>query len=271
MDEYRSGRSRRTTGGGGRASLFFWAIGLALAVVGGYFTYQYVINAPSRETDTATGCLTNAPAPQAVMFLVDHTDRLSRETIVRIKSRIDDAVSDLPRYSRVIILGFNDDTAAPLLPIFNGCLPGRGTDAGLNEGRLILAQQFDEFRAQLDSMAGRLEQLPDSHSSPITEQIVRAASDPQLHWQGTSRTVVIITDGLESSIYWTRNLRLPDPPENLLRGVHAEYFEIGNARGNRLQTREMRLEWKSWLERAGASARISAPGFSADDGASPER
>jgi hypothetical protein len=239
--------------------------------IGGYLAYQYLIPGPSRQTDRETGCLTGAPTPQATLFLVDHTDRLSHENVVRIRSRIDDAVSGLPRYSRVVIVGFGDDTAAPLLPIFNGCLPGRASDAGVNEGRLVLAAQFDEFRHQLDVMAARLEQLPEARSSPITEQIVRAASDPQLHWQGNVRTIVVITDGLESSIYWTRNLRLPNPPENLLRNVHAEYFEIGNQRGSRLQTHEMRLEWKSWLERAGAEARITAPGFSADEGPQVEK
>lgn len=266
MDEYQRSGSRRPDKRSGFGLWVFAIAGVGLAALLGYLAYQYLVIGDTRETDTQTGCLTNAPTPHAALFLVDHTDRLSRENVTRIRSRIDDAIANLPRYSRVIIVGFNNDTAAPLLPIFNGCLPGRAADAGVNEGHLVLAQRFEEFRRGMEAMAGRLEQLPESRTSPITDQIVRAASDPQLHWQGSTRTMVVITDGLESSIYWTRNLRLPDPPENLLRGVSAEYFEIGNARGNRLQTREMRLEWKSWFERAGANIRITAPGFSADDG-----
>jgi hypothetical protein len=197
--------------------------------------------------------------------MVDATDRLSPENASRISSRIDDVVNRLDRYSRVIIVPFGGDTAAPLLPIFNKCLPGRAATANFDEGTQRLEQQYDAFRDALGAMSSRLTQLPDSRTSPITEQVVRAASDSQLHWQGSARTLVLITDGLESSIYWTRNLRLPDPPEALLRDVRAEYFEIGNERGNRLQTRQMRLEWKSWLERAGATVRITAPGFSASD------
>ncbi|HEX2764500.1 MAG TPA: hypothetical protein VHM92_11760 [Allosphingosinicella sp.] len=229
----------------------------------GYAAYKYLQNREHRATDIATGCLTSAPTPQAVLFMVDQTDRLSKEHAARIKSRIEDEVSKLPRYSRVIIVPFGGDTAAPLEPIFNKCLPGRSATANLDEGAQLLEEEYKGFDQSLQSLISGLDRLPDSKTSPITEQVVRAASDPQLHWQGSARTLVLITDGLESSIYWTRNLKLPDPPEGLLRDARAEYFEIGNAKGNRLQTREMRLEWKSWLERAGADVRISAPGFPA--------
>lgn len=254
-------------GGGGAPLGKIGAAFVALLLLAGlgWLGYRYMTSRGERETDTETGCLTNAPNPQAVLFMVDATDRLSAENAARIRSRIDDAVGHLPRYSRVIVLSFGGDTAAPLLPIFNRCLPGRAATANFDEGGQLLEEEYRAFRTALDGMTARLQQLQDSRTSPISEQIVRAASDPQLHWQGEARTLVLITDGLESSIYWTRNLRLPDPPEALLRGVRAEYFEIGNARGSRLQTREMRLEWKSWLERAGAEVRLTAPGFSAAD------
>jgi hypothetical protein len=239
------------------------AIGLLLLAALGYFGWQYSKSRGARATDAETGCLTNAPTPHAVLFMVDATDRLSPEHAQRIKSRINDVVAELPRYGRVTIVPFGGDTAAPLLPIFNKCLPGRSSTASLDEGAQLLEEEYQAFRQALDGMIGRLEALPDARTSPITEQVVRAASDPQLHWQGGARTLVLITDGLESSIYWTRNLRLPDPPEGLLRNARAEFFEVGNARGGRLQTHAMRTEWKSWLERAGAEVRMSAPGFPA--------
>lgn len=250
--------------GGGLGGLLKGLV--AIAVVAGicYLGYRYWIGGAATATDAETGCLTNVPAPQAALIMVDATDRLSRENSERISSRIHDVVGGLERYSRVIILPFGGDTAAPLQPIFDGCVPGRPSDARWDEGGQLLAEPYRRFQHELQALVTRLQQIPDSHSSPITEQIVRAASDPQLHWQGSMRTLVLTTDGLESSIYWTRNLRLPDPPDSLLRDVRVEYFEIGNTRGNRLQTREMRLEWKSWLERAGADVRISAPGFSAN-------
>jgi hypothetical protein len=265
MSQYRPTPARKPPGGGGFAKgLVLVAILIALAGFG-YLGYRYMVSREQRQTDTETGCLTNAPTPQAVLFMVDATDRLSRENGIRIRSRINDAVTSLPRYSRVIILPFGGDTAAPLLPIFNKCLPGRSTTARFDEGGQLLDEDYAAFTRALDAMVGELQRLPDSRTSPITEQVVRAASDPQLHWQGAARTLVLITDGLESSIYWTRNLRLPDPPEALLRGVRAEYFEVGNERGNRFQTRSLRLEWKSWLERTGADVRLTAPGFSASD------
>jgi hypothetical protein len=262
MSQYRSA-SRKSSGGGKFGKALVWIV-ILIAVAGlGYLAYLYTIDREQRQTDAETGCLTNAPTPQAVLFMVDSTDRLTTENAARVKSRIDDAVDGLSRHSRVIIVPFGGDTAVPLLPIFNKCVPGRSATASLDEGAELLEEEFKGFEEALTSMVSRLEQLPDARSSPITDQIIRAASDPQLHWQGHARTLVLITDGLESSIYWTRKLKLPDPPEGLLRDTRVEYFGIGNAKGNRLQTRDMRLEWKSWLERAGADVRITAPGFPA--------
>jgi hypothetical protein len=197
------------------------------------------------------------------LFLVDETDRLSPENAARIKSRINDAVNHLPRYSRVSIVPFGGDTAAPLIPIFNRCLPGKAATSNLDEGGQLLEEEYGRFEKMLDQEIAKLEKMPDSKTSPIADQVIRAASDPELHWHGATRTMVLITDGLESTIYWTRNLKLPDPPSGLLSGVRAEYFEIGNSKGNRLQTPQMRAEWKSWLEKAGADVRVSAPGYAA--------
>jgi len=271
MSKY-SGRGRRggnARGGSGGEGLSKFAVPLGAAAalaVAGYFGWQYMGDRQLHEVNAETGCLSNAPTPQAIIFLVDETDHLSHENAVRIQSRISDAVLNMPRYSRVIIVPFGGDTSAPLLPIFNKCLPGRSGTARFDEGGQILEEEYKAFDAALTRMIAELEKIPDSRASPITEQIVRAASDPQIHWQGSVRTMVVITDGLESSIYWTRNLKLPDPPDGMLKDVRVEYFEIGNPKGNRLQTPALRLEWKSWLERAGAEVRVTAPGYSARDG-----
>lgn len=250
-------------GGGGSGNLIILLIGI-IAVAGlGYLAYLYVGSRHIRETDDETGCLKNAPTPQAVLFMVDQTDRLAADTALRIKQRIKDAVDTLPRYSRVIIVPFGGDTASPLIPKFNKCLPGRSSTASLDEGAQILDEQYTVFSKSLDAMVSELQAIPDSKTSPISAQVERAASDPELHWQGARRTIVLITDGLESSVYWTRDLKLKDPPEDLLRGVNSEYFEIGNLRNNKMQTRELRLEWKRWFEKAGSEVRITAPGFSA--------
>jgi hypothetical protein len=252
---------RRSTGGS--SPLLILLVLLLLVGGGGYFGWRYVQGAKANETDEHTGCLKNVPTPQAVLFLIDATDRLSAENAERIGSRIKDAVDGLDRYSRVIIVSFGGDTATPLHQIFNGCIPGKTSTARWDEGAQLLGRQYDEFKKQLDGLVAALQQLADSKTSPITDQIVRAASDPQLHWEANLRTLVVVTDGLQSTIYWTRHLKLPDPPAGLLEDVRAEYFEVGNEKGSRLQTPEMRLEWKSWFERAGADVRITAPGYPA--------
>ncbi|MFL6856945.1 MAG: hypothetical protein ACJ8EB_03445 [Allosphingosinicella sp.] len=255
--------SSRPSGGGGLAALLVPLLLVSLVGGGGYFAWQYTKTGEAKETDAHTGCLTNVPTPQAVLFLIDATDRLSKENAERIGSRIKDAVDGLDRYSRVLIVSFGGDTATPLHQIYNGCIPGKASTARWDEGAQLLGRQYDEFKKQLDGLVTQLQQLPDAKTSPITEQVVRAASDPQLHWEANVRTLVLVTDGLQSTIYWTRHLKLPDPPAGLLKDVRAEYFEVGNEKGTRLQTPEMRLEWKSWFERAGADIRITAPGFPA--------
>jgi hypothetical protein len=253
------------SGGSGASTVLLAVIGLIVLGALGFFGYRYAQSRSAREVDR-DNCLTNATGPQASLFLIDETDRLSHENAERIKARIRDGVNTMPRYSRVIIVPFGGDIATPLQPIFNKCLPGRSSTASLDEGAQLLDEQYQAFEKTLDAEVRKLEELPDSKTSPITDQVIRAASDPELHWQGKARTLVLITDGLESSIYWTRNLHLKDAPEGLLRGVHAEFFEIGNARATRLQTPSMRSEWKRWLEKAGADVRVTAPGYSAADG-----
>ena len=81
---------------------------------------------------------------------------------------------------------------------------------------------------------------------------------------GPQRTLILITDGLETSIYWSRNLKLSPPPANLFRGINVEYVELGNPKGIRLQSEQMRRAWQTWFEQAGATVRMTAPGYAAD-------
>src|SRR3954466_4339223 len=95
--------SSRPSGGGGLAALLVPLLLVSLVGGGGYFAWQYTKTGEAKETDAHTGCLTNVPTPQAVLFLIDATDRLSKENAERIGSRIKDAVDGLDRYSRVLI------------------------------------------------------------------------------------------------------------------------------------------------------------------------
>jgi hypothetical protein len=161
----------------------------------------------------------------------------------------------------VIIVPFGGDPAVPLKPVFDHCVPGKDSDGGLTEGSLVLKQKYEEFQRSLATLVELLQSIPDSKTSPITQQIENAASDSTLHWEGRTRSLYLVTDGLESSIYWTKALHLKEPTPNLLDGVKAEYFEVGNPRAARLQTRSLRDEWKRWLTQAGADVRMDAPGY----------
>lgn len=213
-------------------------------------------------TDEKTGCLTKRKAPEAVMFLVDTTDKLSPEHARRIRTHISDIVAGLPMYSKVLVVPFGGDVAIPLEPVFDQCVPGKAGDERLDQGALLLQQRFEQFETIISQLEKSLTEIPDAPSSPITNQIVRAASDDVLHWDGERRRLVLVSDGLQSSKFRNSDGTLPAPPSpDFLRGVEAEYFEVGNQRESGRQNRQLREGWRSWFERAGAKPSIVAPGF----------
>lgn len=260
MNRTRGGRGSAGKGRGG----YVWMgvlVALAVFMVTGFAYLKGISSANA--ADKETGCLTSGKVPQAVLFMVDATDQLSPETAKRVVSVIRDEAEQLPQYSRLIVVPFGDDVAAPFEPMFNACLPGTAKDARLDQSPRFVQEAHDKFLNSLDRLSEKLQGLHDSRTSPITAQIVKAASDPLLHWKGEQKTLVLLSDGLESSIYWTRNLQLKTPPKGILDDVRVEYFELGNEKAARLQSDQMRQQWKNWFESAGASVRMTAPGYSA--------
>jgi hypothetical protein len=266
LARYTGSKQGRAPGGPNVPVLLGSGVAILMLFGGGYLWLKNA--ALSAETDIATGCLLRRQTPEAMLVLVDETDKLTKENAERIRTHVVDRVNELPRYSRVIIVPFGGDLAKPLQPVFDKCVPGRGDQAGPTEGSLILKKQYEEFSRTFDGLVDKLQEIPDSKTSPIAEQVVRAASDEVLHWDGQSRSLYLVTDGLESSIYWTKELRLNKPSGDILRGVKVEYFEVGNEKASRYQTAALREQWKNWLAGAGAEVRMNAPGYAAS-GATP--
>ena len=254
-----------TKGGGTKGPNSALVMGVAIAVFGGLGGGYAMLSrqASANATDANSGCLTKKDAPEAMLVLVDETDKLSKENAERIRQHMLDQVNRLPRYSRVLIVPFGGDIATPLHPIFDHCVPGKGEDGGVTEGAQVLQVKYDQFEKALNGLVESLQTIPDSKTSPITGQIVRAASDEVLHWQGQAKSLILVTDGLESSVYWTKELQLQKPVPGLLQGVKVEYFEVGNAKGARFQNPALRKAWKVWLEGAGGEVRMVAPGYPA--------
>lgn len=262
MANYRSRTYSSGKSGGPNTPLLVGVALLALTLLGGGY-YWLSAQSKNNATDALSGCLTNRESPEAMLVLVDETDKLSKENAERIRSHIVDRVNKLPRYSRLLIVPFGGDIATPLKSIFDHCVPGKEDSGGVAEGSLVLKKKYEEFQLALDGLVDGLQKVPDSKTSPITDQVVRAASDSVLHWEGQARSLYLVTDGLESSIYWTKELRLKAPPAGILQGVKAEYFEIGNSNSTRFQTKDLRDKWKTWLSTAGAEVRMDAPGYPA--------
>lgn len=234
---------------------------MVVGAIGGTSWYLRSVSA-EMATDDKTGCLTKRKAPEAVMFLVDTTDKLSAEHARRIRTHITDIVSQLPIYSKVLVVPFGGDIALPLEPVFDLCVPGKAGQERLDQGALLLQQRYEEFEAVIGKLERTLIEVSDAPSSPITNQVVRAVSDEVLHWDGEKRRLILVSDGLQSSKFRTPIGALPPPPRaDFLKGVDAEYFEVGNQRGSAGQNRQLREGWQSWFENAGARVKIVAPGF----------
>ena len=241
---------------------------LALATCAGAFAgiRAYQERHHERQVDRATGCLMHSETPKALLVMVDTTDPLVQESGVRLKTAIMDAVGKLPRYSRVTLIAFGNQLAEPLAIKFDGCLPGRRDDAGWDEGGGYLEYQHHKFEVEVQRVIQSLDNLPPASSSPIAEQVIRAASDRVLHWDGARRGMLLVTDGLQTSAYVRTQVRLPAPPDGILKGVEVEFFEVGNARDQSLQTPVMRTAWADWFKSAGATVTMSAPGYAAREG-----
>lgn len=243
-----------------------WVVALTLLLLGIVGAYLALKGQQGENaTDETTGCLKNRPAPEAVMFMVDTTDRLSEANAELVVTAVHDMADKLPRYSKVIVVPFGNDLASPLQPVFSQCLPGRGDEAGLAESPRFVEESYGKFDSAVRKLGDRLQNLSDAETSPITQQIVRAASTPVLHWQAETRTLVLFTDGLESTVYWTKELKLREPPNRILDRVKVEYYELGNERNGRFQTAQLREQWRSWFEKAGAAVRMTAPGYASQD------
>jgi hypothetical protein len=257
-------RNKRDDKGGMKAGLI-WVGSLVIlfaGLVGGYMMLKK--SQSDNATEKETGCLSDRPTPEAVLFMVDTTDRLSEKNADHVVTSIRDMAGALPRYSRVIVVPFANDVAAPLTPVFSQCLPGHGKDARLDESARLVEDAYGKFESALNELDGKLKSLSDAPTSPITQQIINAASNPALHWTGESKTLVLFSDGLESTIYWTKELRLKAPPTRILDRVKVEYHELGNTKNSRLQTVQLREQWREWFDKAGATVKMTAPGYASN-------
>lgn len=259
--------SRRQSNVGRNAAIAGGSLLALAACVGAFTGYDaYQKRHHSNEVDRKTACLLNSETPKALLVMVDTTDPLAAESGPRLKAAIMDAVGELPRYSRVTLIAFGNQLADPLDVKFDGCLPGRRDDAGWDEGGGYLEHQHHKFEVEVERVVQSLEKLPPASSSPIAEQVIRAASDRVLHWQGARRGLLLVTDGLQTSVYANGHVRLPAPANGILKGVEVEFFEVGNVRDQSLQTPAMRSAWGNWFKAAGAEVKMSAPGYPAQYG-----
>lgn len=256
---------RRMRPGNGRKnslSGLIWVTSLTVllvGIVGAYFALKQ--SQTANATDAETGCLSGRLAPEAVLFMVDTTDRLNDKNADHVVMSIRDMTDQLPRYSHVIVVPFGNDTSMPLVPLFSQCLPGHGKDARLDESARFVEEGYKRFEGALSQLGNTLKKQADASTSPITQQIINAASNPALHWKGDTKTLVLYSDGLESTIYWTKELKLKDPPPRILDRVKVEYHELGNVKSYRLQTPNLREQWRTWFDKAGATVRMTAPGY----------
>lgn len=253
----------------GKSSGALWPMLLALAVAlvaGGAFALWR--SSQADEVDPATGCLVRGEAPTAALFMVDITDKLSAANIKMIASSIVDRARALPRASRLSVVLFGDDTSSAFVPLdLSPCTRPNGEAARLDENARFLDEDYKKYQADLVSkIDAAIADAPPSHTSPITEQLLRAANSPSLHWQGAKRELTLFTDGLETGATTQsgHGFHLPAPGATVLGGSDVTFIEIGNKRDHKMQTHREREAWRGWLTAAGAAAvHMVAPGYAA--------
>jgi hypothetical protein len=217
-----------------------------------------------------TFCLLNRQPPAAYLLMLDLTDTLARDSGKRFDNLRAVLLDELPRNGRLTVVPFGGDLGQSLVAKFSACSPGRREDVdGWRESADDAQWNYDEnFRKPLDKIAQELLDEHTSPSSPIAEQIERAVGDPAIVWRGDKRVLIVMSDGLQntkdSRIYRGAPIALPEPPENLLSGVHVRYIELANAKHSALQTKEVREAWRRWFVAAGAAeVEMDARGYAA--------
>lgn len=219
------------------------------------------------DRDPATLCVADTSPPRAELTLLDTTDRLAADSGTQLEWLLRRIGDDLPRGGRLTIVPLNGDLGRPAEPAFDACSPGRRSEANsLLEGGARLQRDYDQrFEKPLEAVVRKISRDRPSTRSPIAAQIVRTVTDPVIDWKGDKRVLNIVTDGLEngrgSSAYGSGPVRLPQAPPELLRGVTVNYYELTNSSRHKLQTSEVRNAWKTWLEEAGGTVNMYAPGY----------
>ncbi len=249
----------RDSGGGERRGTIVAVLSLAFLVLilgaGLYFGSRQQI---AGERAPATGCLVNAPTPSSTLAMLDVTDQLAAGSGERFSNLITQIRDNLDRDARLTIVPFGGDLGQSLVPVFDRCSPGRGSQAdGWNEGPHRVERDYQNgFAARVSRAADRLRSATSSPQSPIATQIERAVSDPAIVWTGANRRLVLLTDGLEntasSRVYVRGRITLPPPRPGLLAGVTVDYVELVNPRHHTLQTSALREAWREWFLASGA-------------------
>lgn len=242
---------------------------VALAGIAG--TIGWYVKSAETKLDPDTLCPIGIEPEQAVLVLVDQTDQLAADSGKRFLRIMDNIRAGLPRGARLIVVPFADDLSHIPEPVLDICSPGTGEQANYVDGRSKIQNLYNKkFAAPLAQVAASLQNSHNSPRSPIAEQVTRIATDSTLGWKGRSRTLYLVSDGLEnteiSKAYLGKGTRYPPNGEAFLAGVTVEYFELVNPKFQHLQTSQTRSALKDWfIARSATSVKLHAPGFSSQD------
>jgi hypothetical protein len=240
---------------------------LAAAALGA----AWYLKSAETKLDPETLCPIGVEPVHSVLVLVDQTDQLAAGSGKRFLRMMDNVKADLPRGAKLTIVPFDGDLGHIPEPALEVCSPGTGDQANYVDGRSKIQRLYNsKFAAPLTEVAQALQNTHDSPTSPIAEQVTRIATDSTISWKGRSRTLYLVSDGLEntelSKVYKGNGTRYPADGDRFLAGVTVEYYELVNPKVQHLQTIQTRSALKDWLvARGAANVRIHAPGFNNQD------
>jgi len=231
------------------------AIGLALLLSStAYWAWNYRLSAVGED-----GCFIYRPVPVLSVLALDISDPLVPANQQRAAATLRRVLDALPEGGRLVIVPLGSDVAAEPLATLNECAPARVSDLNpVTKGRAPAADARAQFETRAATALRDATARPPASTSPIIERIaVLVTFSPYLQRVEGSRTLYLLTDGLQNSAavsFYRGIVPLPAPSESLFSSWSVSFVQTNNSRDFALQTDRLREVWQTWLTAGGPEA-----------------
>jgi hypothetical protein len=156
-----------------------------------------------RPLDKATGCLQDTTS-NATIIIVDQTDPISESQKAQIEQRLDQIISNVDEFDRIILQPIDMNLGAGL-PGFDQCSPSNGDDANeWTSNPALIKRRYEKrflkpFRAALREFTS-----PTTlDMSPIIESIQTVVKNAEYENYCRVKRIVLVSDMLQNSKHYS--------------------------------------------------------------------